>query len=91
MVNVLAKKGIATEINTGAISRGYMKKPYPSDYFLSLLRERGVPIAINSDSHASHQLDGSFELALACAKKAGYTEIIYDIDRTGYKFCALDK
>jgi len=85
----VAKKGIATEINTGAISRGWLTKPYPSEYFLGLLHEAKVPIALNADAHSAENLDCAFDLGCELAKKAGYTEIIYDIDKAGYKFCAL--
>lgn len=89
MARAIAKSGRATEINTGAISRHWLTKPYPSAYFLELLHEEGVPIAITADAHAAENLDCAFEEARALAKKAGYTEIIYDIDRAGYKFCKI--
>lgn len=89
MALAVAKKGIATEINSGAISRGYLTKPYPSEYFLERLHEAGVPIAITADAHAAEHLDCAFAQSIALAKKAGYTEIVYDIDRAGYKFCAI--
>ncbi|MCR4822492.1 MAG: histidinol-phosphatase [Treponema sp.] len=89
LADEIAKKGIATEINTGAISRGYQSLPYPSEYFLSLLYERRVPLALTADAHASVNLDCAFDLALSLAKKNGYSEIIYDIDKAGYKFCKI--
>lgn len=89
MAKAIAKAGKATEINTGAISRGWLTKPYPSEYFLEKLHEAGVPIAITADAHAAQNLDCAFDEARALAKKAGYTEIIYDIDKTGFKFCKL--
>ena len=87
MAKAIAKSGRATEINTGAISRKWLTSPYPSQYFLELLHEEGVPLAITADAHAAENLDFAFEKAAEGAKKAGYTEIIYDIDRAGYKFC----
>ena len=89
MAMAIAKKGIATEINTGAISRGWLSKPYPSEFFLEKLHESGVPIAITADAHSAENLDCFFEEARLLAKKAGYTEIICDIDKAGYKFCKL--
>jgi len=89
LTKALAQSEIATEINTGAISRGYLKKPYPSDYFLSLLHDAKVPIAITADAHSKENLDSNFDLALNCAKKAGYSEIIYDVTSAGYKFCKI--
>lgn len=89
MAKEVARAGIAAEINSGAISRGYLSKPYPSEYFLSLLHENGVPIAITSDAHSAEHLDCDFENSIALAKKIGYTEAICDIDTAGYQFCAL--
>lgn len=89
MAKVIAKSGRACEINTGAISRNWLTKPYPSFFFLSLLHNEGVPVAVTADAHSSENLDCKFDEALLLAKNAGYTEIIYDIDKTGYKFCAI--
>ena len=89
MAKAVARKGIATEINSGAISRGYLSEPYPSEYFLTLLYEAGVPVAITADAHSAENLDFAFEQSLQLAKKIGYTEIIYDIDTAGYKFCRI--
>lgn len=87
--SAVARSGVAVEINTGAISRGYMTDAYPSDYFLALLHEHNVPIVINSDAHSAEQLDCAFELALSKAKKAGFTEIVYDVSASGFLFCKI--
>ena len=89
MAKHIAKSGRATEINTGAISRKWLSKPYPGEYFLELLHEEGVPLALTADAHAAENLDCAFPEALSLAKKAGYTEIIYDVDKTGFKFCRI--
>ena len=73
----VAKAGVITEINTGAIARGAMNDVYPSQYFLELLYENGVPICINSDAHTTDGLDCAFDRAAAIAKKTGYTELVY--------------
>lgn len=89
MAKAISKSGIATEINSGAVSRGWLSKPYPSEYFLNLLHENGIPIAITADAHSAENLDYDFEKSVALAKKIGYTEVIYDIDKAGYKFCKI--
>ena len=66
-----------TEINTGAIARGAMDDTYPSQQFLELLHNYGVPICINSDAHTTDGLDCAFDRAAALAKKTGYTELVY--------------
>ena len=75
----IAKAGVIAEINTGAIARGTMDDTYPSEYFLGLLFERGVPLCINSDAHTTQNLDAAFDRAVATAKKAGYKELIYPV------------
>lgn len=74
--HAIKKAGVIAEVNTGALSRGY-DCIYPSDYFLSLLYEEGVPVMINSDAHDSKNLDYAFELALKKVREAGYTELAY--------------
>ncbi len=77
--DAIAKAGVVAEINTGAISRNNMKTPYPSEEFLSMLKERNVPITINSDAHDKKALDCAFDQARALAKKIGYDEAVCDI------------
>ena len=76
----IARSGVIAEINTGAICRGKMDDTYPSQYFLELLYELGVPVCINSDAHTTDMLDGAFDRAAAQAKKTGYTELVYPGD-----------
>ena len=62
------------EINTGGISRGWRKDPYPSLYLLELLRDLGGEVVINSDSHHPDNLDFYFMESLSLLRKAGYRE-----------------
>ena len=73
----IAKKGIITEVNTGAITRKKMNDVYPSAFFLNLLKEYNVPVTISSDAHSANDLDGTFETAIDTIKKAGYSEVAY--------------
>lgn len=76
LAGVIDSFGVTVEINTGAISRGWKTNPYPSDFLLSLLREKNVPLTFSSDAHSAENLDCGFELAVQCAKKAGYKELV---------------
>lgn len=84
----ISRAGVICEINTGAISRGFLTLPYPSEYFFTLLHEQNVPIMLSSDSHAAETLDCAFEQAVALAKKIGYTELAYPKNKNiiTYKF-----
>lgn len=70
----IARAGVIAEINTGGMVRAGMQSPYPSAYFLSLLHERGVPVAINSDAHCARDIAAHLDHAREYAKKVGYTE-----------------
>lgn len=74
---VIADANVCVEINTGGMARGYMKSPFPSPFFLEQLYNLGVPVTINSDSHAKDTIDYWFEQAVQYARDAGYRELTY--------------
>lgn len=68
----LLKAEIPFEINTGAISRGYRKEPYPSARLLKELKARGGRICINSDAHDMYFLGYGFNEAATLAMECGF-------------------
>jgi histidinol-phosphatase (PHP family) len=56
-----AASGKIVEVNTGAISRGWMDDAYPSADFRARLRARGVPFLLSADAHAAAAIDCAFE------------------------------
>jgi histidinol-phosphatase (PHP family) len=75
--NAIKKWGGIVEINTGGMSRAGVPSPYPSPFFLALLRERNVPVMINTDCHKTEGLCADMDKGLEEAKTAGYTELWY--------------
>ena len=57
----IAASGKLVEVNTGAISRGWLDDAYPSPLFRELLRARGVRFVLSSDSHAADSIDCAFD------------------------------
>lgn len=53
--------GCIFEVNTGAISRGYRKAPYPQEELLHTLLGCGGRIILSSDSHSADTLDFAFD------------------------------
>ena len=76
---IASKKDVIAEINTGGIARGAIDDFYPSYTFLSILKDEGIPVMVNSDAHNIKDLDCAFEEAMAQAKKIGYKELTYPI------------
>ena len=69
----MVKQGVALEINTGAVARGYRTTPYPGNALLRKLREFGGEIILNSDCHHAPQLCFGFDQAVELAQAAGFT------------------
>ncbi len=59
--DAFAASGKIVEVNTGAISRGWMDDAYPSRPFRDLLRKRGVRFLLSSDAHAADAIDCAFD------------------------------
>lgn len=62
------------EVNTGAISRGYRKSPYPSVTILKELKRLGFGPIITSDCHDRNYLDCHFEECVNLLKKCGFKD-----------------
>lgn len=75
--DAIKKWGGIVEINTGGISRAGLPSPYPSPEFLALLKERNVPVMLNTDCHKTEGLCADMDKGLEEAKTAGYTELWY--------------
>ena len=63
--SAIAESGKLVEVNTGAISRGWLNDAYPSVEFRSMLRRKGVKFILNSDSHSADTLDCAFDRFVA--------------------------
>ncbi len=68
---LLERKELIFEINTGAISRGYRKTPYPAEFILRRMAEKGARIILNSDTHAADTIFTCFDEATEYAKYCG--------------------
>lgn len=71
----LLKAPVIFEINTGAISRGYRKGPYPDDNMIDIIAKSGKPFAICSDSHSVNTVDFGLEKERERLEKKGYKYI----------------
>ena len=63
------------ELNTGAMSRGYRKEPYPAVFLLDEVKARGGSIVLSSDSHSADALTYWFDEALGLLRSRGIKSI----------------
>lgn len=72
-----AKPDILFEVNTGAMFRVGKKEPYPAEFILRHIYEKGGRITLTSDSHSVDSIDFAFDEAIKFIKKCGFEEIYY--------------
>ena len=75
-LDVLLKKDVIFEVNTGAISRGYRKTPYPAPALLRYIAQKGGQVTLNADAHRKEHLTYGFENALHLVRAAGFGSIL---------------
>ena len=63
------------EMNTGAISRGWRKTPYPAAYLLDAIKELGGEILLGADSHDKNNLTFHFDESVELLKENGFDHI----------------
>ncbi|MDF2546933.1 MAG: hisK [Anaerosolibacter sp.] len=76
LLDVVKQYGTIVEVNTGGITRGYIKEPYPSKWILKACKEKGIDVMVNSDAHSVKYIDGCFDLAYSYLKEVGYREVV---------------
>lgn len=64
------------EMNTGAISRGYRKVPYPAPYLLQEIKKHGGKIVLGADSHHIDNLTYYFDESVELLKAHGFDSIV---------------
>ncbi|MBQ2603858.1 MAG: histidinol-phosphatase [Clostridia bacterium] len=73
----LVKSGAVFEINTGGMSKGYTKEPYPSADILRYIAKLGGKVTVSSDSHNVSSIDYRLNESVQLAKDCGFTEIYF--------------
>ena len=87
-LDALLEKDVVFEINTGAISRGYRRTPYPAPMLLRRIAEKGGRVTITADAHAKENLQYAFADAVQLARASGLGSIQI-MTRDGWKQQAL--
>ena len=69
--------GAILEINTGAMARGTLQTPYPTDILLTQWLDMGGKVTITSDCHNANYLAFAFPQMIEKLRKLGYKEVYY--------------
>jgi histidinol-phosphatase (PHP family) len=70
----IAKTGVCMELNTSGMNKSYPEMN-PGPAMLRMMRERGIPVVVGSDSHRPGRVADKFIIALTALQDAGYAEV----------------
>lgn len=76
-LHALSEKIEFFEVNTGAISRGYRKTPYPAPFILDEMKKIGAKLVLTSDCHKKEYLDICFKESKELIKAHGFDKLYY--------------
>ncbi len=74
-LDILVPENRIFEVNSGAISRGYRKTPYPQKWILEELCKRRAKITLSADAHHRDNILFGYEEMLELVKACGFNEI----------------
>ena len=74
------KNDIIFEVNTGAITRGYRKEPYPHQRLLKIIKKNGGKVTLSSDSHSFNTIDAYFDEAKKILSDVGFDCVYFLCD-----------
>jgi len=80
--------GLVCEVNTGAISRGWRKTPYPAPFLLRQILSRGGRVTLTADTHAAESITCAFDAALDLLRETGFAEVL-TLTKDGFEAVAL--
>jgi histidinol-phosphatase (PHP family) len=85
----IAATGVAMELNTsGRLKLAPEFNPGPG--MLTMMRERGIPVVLGSDSHVPRRVGSDFDDALDSLESAGYSKVSHFLARKRVDLNILD-
>lgn len=72
------------EINTGGMARGYTKEQYPSSFILKMIKEKNIPVIINSDAHTAETINYKLNEMLDLVRSMGFKSLSC-LSKNGWK------
>lgn len=83
-LNIIKGTSSVVEINTGGIARGYTKEQYPSTFIIEMLKEKNIPVIINSDAHSTDGITCKFDEMYELVYNLGFDKLSY-LTNSGWK------
>ncbi|MEM9831082.1 MAG: histidinol-phosphatase [Bacteroidota bacterium] len=74
-LDVIAQTGLIVEVNTRGLYKQITDEPYPSYWVLNQMRERDIPIVLNSDAHHPREITSHFSKVNEQLLNIGYNQV----------------
>ncbi|MGB3587073.1 MAG: histidinol-phosphatase [Tunicatimonas sp.] len=74
-LDTIADAGLIVEVNTRGMYKQLTNEPYPSYWILERMRERNIPITLNSDAHHPREIISHFVEVTERLKTIGYEQL----------------
>ncbi len=88
-VQLIKEKDLIVEINTRGIYKKRSNTTYPGLEILRLLKEKNIPVVVNSDAHLPSELNAAYDAAYDLLKQAGIREEAYYTEE-GWKLKSIE-
>jgi histidinol-phosphatase (PHP family) len=83
-LNTIKNTSSTIEINTGGIARNNNKEQYPTTLILKMIKERNIPVMVNSDAHTADSIAYKFKDMYKLASDIGFEHLTY-LTKNGWK------
>lgn len=83
-LDVIKNTSSVIEINTGGIARKFTDEQYPSTFILKMIKEKDIPIMINSDAHSIDCICCCFDEMYKLVYDLGFKKLSY-LSKDGWK------
>jgi histidinol-phosphatase (PHP family) len=82
----IKKSNTIVEVNTRGYYRYGQTDLYPSSWILEIIKQKDIPIMLNSDSHHPDEISSGFEYAAKKLKEIGIKELWIFLDKKWQSF-----
>jgi histidinol-phosphatase (PHP family) len=86
VLNQIKKTDTIVEVNTRGYYRYGQTDLYPSSWILEIIKQKDIPIMLNSDSHHPDEISSGFEYAAKKLKEIGIKELWIFLDKKWQSF-----
>jgi histidinol-phosphatase (PHP family) len=83
-LDTINKTSSIIEINTGGMARNNNKEQYPSTMILEMVKERNIPVMVNSDAHTADKITYKFNDMYRLVDDIGFDSLVY-LTKGGWK------